>query len=48
MELWFVGNTTALAGVAYIGVELAGNKWFLADGGLVGGGTPSETPYAHW
>jgi hypothetical protein len=48
VELWFVGNTTVMTGTPYIGVELAGNGWYLADGSWAGGGTPSEAPYAHW
>jgi hypothetical protein len=33
----------------YIGLEKAGNVWYMYDGTSVGNGVPSNSnPYAHW
>ncbi len=49
-EDWFVRGPAALpSSGAFIGVELSGQKWFLADGTAIGDGSPSNSnPYAHW
>ena len=50
VEAWFVKGPAALtSNGAFIGVEKAGTRWYLADGSYAGDGLPSaDSPYAHW